>query len=128
MKRIFFFFNDFNFRYTSIEFLNKNELKKVLNLSNYQNSLNIQGVKSVIVKEGKSSFSSLKIFAEPDTEVFLKITTPLIKRYYSEFLDYNKTNFSDQEFSGEYYYILSFQFRKCQKGEIYLNQIKRLNY
>jgi len=86
---------------------------------------NIEGVKSLTLKNGEATFSPLAIFSKPDTEVFFKATTPFISKYYTEYFQ-NNTNLSDFNFNQNYYYIFSITFRDCIIGEIFLSQINRL--
>ena len=85
---------------------------------------NIEGRKNIEFKEGKAPFSSLKIYAEPNAEFFLKITSSSIARYYSEYL-LNDSNISDQNLNNNYAFVFSIKFRKCQRGEIFVPQINR---
>ena len=67
----------------------------------------MEGSKALQIVNGKASFSSLKIYAKPNSEVFFKVTTSAITRYFGEFLT-SKNNFSNHNKSGEYSYIFSF--------------------
>lgn len=85
---------------------------------------NIEGRKTIEFNEGKAQFSSLKIYAKPDAEIFFKITSSSITRYYSEYL-LNDSNISDQNLNNNYAFVFSIKFRKCQRGEIFFSQINR---
>lgn len=99
----------------SIEFIKK-----------YSSTQNFQGITTINFRKGAASFSSLQIFADPNSEVFLKASTSAINKYYGNFFNIYGKNYSDQNSNGAYSYIFSVKLRKCQKGEIYLKQTNRL--
>ena len=82
-------------------------------------------MKSKTLTKGTSIFSSLKIYAKPDSEVFFKVIASDITRYYGEFFDLNNHYISDSNVSNTYSYIFSIRFRECVVGEIYIEQINR---
>lgn len=73
---------------------------------------------------GEAIFSPIKVFAQPNTEVFFKAQTSSVSRYYNEFFDGNN-NFSDYNFNGNYMYLFSMVFRDCVIGEVFIEQINR---
>ena len=89
-----------------------------------QSFQNIQGVKSIMWYQGVASFQNLSFFAEPISEVFYKISTPAISRYFSEFFEKN-INGTDYNQNNRYAHLFSITFRKCELGEIFIKQINR---
>ena len=85
---------------------------------------NIQGVKSIFWSHGSASFSNLSFFAVPNTEVFYKISTSAISRYFSEYFGKNP-DLTDFNQNNQYAFLFSIHFRKCQLGEIFIKQINR---
>ena len=116
-----------------VEFLKNTDMRNIsfFSFPNNSNSLgfqNIQGVSRLKLINGKSTFSPEKIFAHPNTEVFLKVTSSRILRYYTELLS-TKSTLSDFNINGNYAFIFSIKLRECIVGEIFLSQINRLkNY
>lgn len=86
---------------------------------------NFQGVTTISFRKGSASFSSLQIFADPNSEVFIKASTSVINKYYGNFFNIFGKNYSDQNSSGSYSFIFSVKLRKCEKGEIYIKQTNR---
>ena len=84
----------------------------------------IDGSKSMFLSQGRANFSALKIFAKPNSEVFFKVTTDRISRYFAEFFDTNNY-FTHGNIGNEYAYIFSIRLRDCRKGEIFVQQINR---
>lgn len=107
-----------------IDFLKKEEFDHFFNGANLSSNFqNIQGSKSFQINGGKSVFSPYKIFATPEKEAFLKVTSPVITMYYNLFK--NLYQISDFEYFGDYYLVFSLYFRGCVIGEIFLFQINR---
>ena len=105
-----------------IEFLKSEDVKNsslfsLINNSNSSGFQSIQGVTQLALNEGQAIFSPEKLFSHPNTEVFLKVTSPLILRYYSELFPGNKT-LSD-------FNLFSIKLRECIVGEVFLSQINR---
>lgn len=88
---------------------------------------NIEGVKTVEFSKGKAFFANLKINAQPNSEIFFKITSSSILRFYSEKFS-NNPNISNFNLNNNYAYIFSIKFRKCERGEIFLKQINRQDF
>ena len=86
----------------------------------------IEGPQSVIVREGRADFSTIKFFAEPNSEVFFKVTADTISRYFTEYFPTND-NLTNSNLVNIYAYIFSIKFRDCIKGEIFKSQINRFS-
>ena len=112
-----------------IEFLKSEDVKNsslfsLINNSNSSGFQSIQGVTQLSLIDGQAIFSPEKLFSHPNTEVFLKVTSPLILRYYSELFPGNKT-LSDFNLKGSYAFVFSIKLRECIVGEVFLSQINR---
>lgn len=105
--------------------MKENTLLQSLGINNSKNAQNFKGVSTLSITQGKALFDSLQIFSDPNSEALLKVTTPSIEEYYERFFEKTGKNLSSQNMSAAYSYIFSIHFRKCEKGEIYLNQINR---
>ena len=81
----------------------------------------------MILFQGEATFSPQKIFAHPDTEIFFKVTSVLILRYYAEFFSEN-ASFSDFNLNGNYAFLFSIKFRECLIGEVFLSQMNRHHF
>lgn len=113
-----------------IEFLKSDEVRNtsffsLFNQSNWSGFQNIQGVTRLKLHEGQAVFSPEKIFSHPNSEVFLKVTSPLILRYYSE-LFFQNPNLFDLNITRNYAFVFSIKLRECIVGEVFLSQINRL--
>lgn len=87
------------------------------------NSTEVKGVKTAKIQEGLFFFSSLLITGTPNVSVSLKIKTDLITMFHLDFLAEN--NFHRMDFNTlQYYFKLETFLRPCQKGEIYIKDIK----
>lgn len=90
-------------------------------LVNSTNDVAIQGLTDIPLVNGIGTFSPLKIYAKPNTEIFFQVETNLISRFYSEF--FNTSNeFSDFNQNGHYIYVFSIFFQECNIGEIPINK------
>lgn len=90
-------------------------------LINSTNDVAIKGLTDIPLANGIGTFSPLKIYAKPNTEIFFKVETNLISRFYSEF--FNTSNeFSNFNQKGNYIYVFSIFFLECDIGEIPINQ------
>ena len=112
-----------------IEFLKSEDSRStsffsLFNHSNTTGFQNIQGVTRLKLHEGQAVFSPEKIFAHPNSEVFLKVTSPLILRYYSE-LFFQSSNLFDLNITRNYAFVFSIKLRECIVGEVFLSQINR---
>ena len=112
-----------------IEFLKSEDCKSTsffsfFNHSNTSGFQNIQGVRRLQLHECQAVFSPEKIFSHPNSEVFLKVTSPLILRYYSE-LFFQSSNLFDLNITRNYAFVFSIKLRECIVGEVFLNQINR---
>ena len=107
-----------------MEFLKTSELSQLNNIKNDSSFKMLVGTKSFTLVKGKANFSSLKIYAKPNSEVFFKVTTTSISRYFAEFFQHNQ-DLTDSNIENQYAYIFSLYFRDCIKGEIFLEEINR---
>ena len=110
-----------------LSFLKRSELSQLKNFINedYDSSFKmIDGSKSMLLSNGSAIFSHLNIYAQPDSEVFFKVTTDSISRYFAEFLN-NDNYLTDSNIENKYAYIFSVRIRDCIKGEIFVHQINR---
>ena len=99
-------------------------LYTLFSISNTSGFQNIQGITRLKFLNGQAIFSPEKFFAHPNSEVFLKITTPNILRYYNELFSTN-SNLFDLNLYGSYAFVFSIKLRDCIVGEIFLSQINR---
>lgn len=88
---------------------------------------NIQGITEMSLSQGETVFSNFRISALPNTEMFFKVETSEISRFYSEYF-VSTGNLSDYEYSKNYKYIFSMKFRQCEIGEIYISQINMFEF
>ena len=110
----------------SQDFINSSYYK-LLKDSNNLDFRNIQGATRLKLVNGQATFTPEKFFAHPDAEVFFKVSSPTILRYYSELLSINST-LADLNINDNYFFIFSIQLRKCIVGEIFISQINRSLY
>lgn len=111
-----------------IDFVKKNEINNASKKNIYNSTkglTSIQGMSEIQIRNGIAIFSPIKIFAQPNNEIFFKVQTNSIPRYYSEFYDESNNNFSDYNFNDKYLYLFSIAFRDCVVGEIFIKQINR---
>ena len=113
-----------------VGFLNKDDVN-FTNFPWFMNQLlmsptgfqNILGISNLKVSKGQAFFTPSKIHSKPNTEVFFKVTSPTILRYYSEYFSSN--DLSHLNIDGTYAFIFSIKFRDCIVGEVFLSQINR---
>lgn len=109
----------------ALHILTENEMDRLEFLERLQLRFNSEfrmiGTKTLAVREGKASFKNLRIFAEPNSQLFLKVTTSAITQYFLEFSE-KYSYFSDFNLQGTYTFIFSIEFRSCQIGEIFMKQ------
>lgn len=115
-----------------MEFLKPEEVKNsslfdLLKISYESGFHSIQGITRLKLDQGQAIFSPEKIFSHPNSEVFLKVSSSAILRYYSELFSNNAT-FADRNITGEYAFIFSVKLRECIVGEVFLIQINRSAY
>ena len=103
------------------------ELDTVISLNETNSSTfqSIFGTTSSQISQGLAIINPLKIFAKPNSEVFFKVQTSLISRYYHEFFPINR-NLSDFNLNQQYVYVFSIKFRECIIGEVFNSKINRL--
>ena len=113
----------------TVEFLKNDDvanttLASLLQNSNSSGFQSIQGVTQLKLTKGQAIFSPEKLFSHPNTEVFLKVSSPVILRYFTEFLTGQQT-LSNINIKGGYAFIFSIKLRECIVGEVFLSQINR---
>ena len=123
---IFFYFI---YSIMTVEFLKNDDvanttLASLLQNSNSSGFQSIQGVTQLKLTKGQAIFSPEKLFSHPNTEVFLKVSSPVILRYFTEFFAGQQT-LSNINIKGEYAFIFSIKLRECIVGEVFLSQINR---
>ncbi len=76
------------------------------------------------MSQGTVTFEDLKIYYRPQANSSLKIKATSIDKFYRNFLI--KDNFTfETEVNNEYYYTIDLNFKKCDVGEVYRQQIQK---
>jgi hypothetical protein len=72
---------------------------------------------------GKAEFLNLKFYHEPNKNVSFFITSDIIEKYFSNFLNKNKKDY-EITLNGGYAFLFSVNLRKCIPGEIFRSDIR----
>lgn len=95
-------------------------------ITNQSKTNNIQGVTALSLEKGEAIFAPSRIYGTPSSYAAFKASNPSITRYYSEFFGKTNTNLSDFDLDGQYFYVFLINFRECEIGEIFIEQLNRL--
>lgn len=87
------------------------------------NSTVLKGIKTAKFQEGLFLFSALLITGTPNVSVSLNIKTDLIPVFRLDFLSENNFHIMDSKML-QYYFRLKIFLRSCQRGEIYIQDIR----
>ena len=121
---LIFIYSDITVEFLKIDDVANTTLASLLQNSNSSGFQSIQGVTQLKFAKGQTIFSPEKLFSHPNTEVFLKVSSPVILRYFTEFFAGQQT-LSNINIKGEYAFIFSIKHRECIVGEVFLSQINR---
>ena len=95
----------------NLEIMKNTELNTMVSLNDTNSSSfqSIFGTTSSPLSQGTAMINPLKIFTKPNSELFFKVQTSLITRYYEEFFP-NQRNLSDFNLNQQYFYLFSIKF------------------
>lgn len=109
------------------EIVNKFYRKVSMSPFNSSGNLVIEGISEKLVNNGEVIYEDIKIYFTPQANSKIKIMATNIEKYYRNFLYMNNFTF-ENEINNEYYYTIDLNFRKCEVGEVYRQQIQKYFY